>query len=561
MFKSIIALALSASLVSSPAQAATPLSNSEFKIGISQEFETLNPVIFSMVASVYLYALVGRSLVYMDANGKWAPQMAKSIPTLENGGAKLITTNGKKTIQATWEILPKAKWGDGKPVTCEDFQFSTQVAASPNVSVQSKETFTQVEKIEWDPKTPQKCVFTYDKARYDFNQLGQFFPLPKHIEGPIFEQWKDKNQGYETNSNYAKSPTMAALYTGPYVISELKLGSHITFTPNPHFYGPQPNIKKIVVKYIPNTGTLEANLRSGTIDAISSLGLSFDQALALEKKVKSEKMPYNVEYKPSLTYEHIDLNLEDPILKDVRVRKAMVYSLNRDELTKALFEGKQQPAIHQLAAIDPWYTNDPKKIVIYPYSKKEAAKLLDDAGWKLEADGYRYKDGKKLTLPFKTTAGNKIRETVQTFLLNQWKAVGIDVQVKNEPARVLFGESMKKRQFTMALYAWSSAPEAAPRIQFHSSQIPTAANGWSGQNTTSWNNPRVDELCDKIESEFNFAKRKALAQELLKLYTDEVPVIPLFYRSDIAVTPLSLRNFKLTGTQYTETNNAEIWKF
>jgi peptide/nickel transport system substrate-binding protein len=179
----------------------------------------------------------------------------------------------------------------------------------------------------------------------------------------------------------------------------------------------------------------------------------------------------------------------------------------------------------------------------------------------LEADGYRHKDGKKLSLAFKTTAGNKIRETVQTFLLDQWKAVGVDVQIKNEPARVLFGESMKKRNFTMALYAWSSAPEAAPRVQFHSSQIPTAANGWSGQNTTAWNNPKVDILCDKIEGEFNFKKRKALAQELLKLYTDDVPVIPLFYRSDIAVSPTSLKNFKLTGTQYTETNNAETWQF
>lgn len=559
MFKSILALALSFSLLAAPAHAAP--SNEEFKIGISQEFETLNPISFVMVASVYLYSLVGRSLVYIDANGKWAPQLAKSIPTIENKGAKIITVDGKKTVQATWEIIPKAKWSDGKPITCEDFQFSIQVASSPNVSVQSKETFTQIQKVEWDPKTPQKCVFTYDKARWDFNQLGLVFPLPKHLEASVFEQWKDKNQGYETNSNYTKNPTMAGLYNGPYVISELKLGSHITFTPNPHFYGTQPTIKKIVVKYIPNTGTLEANLRSGTIDAISSLGLSFDQALALEKKIKAEKLAYNIEFKPGLTYEHIDLNLEDPMLKDVRVRKALVYALNRKELSQALFESKQPAAIHHLATVDPWYTDDPKKITLYPYSKKEANKLLDEAGWKLAADGYRYKDGQKLSLGFKTTAGNKIRETVQTFLLNQWKAVGIDVQIKNEPARVLFGDSMKKRNFTMAMYAWQSAPEAAPGIQFHSNQIPTEKNGWSGQNTTSWNNKQVDEICEKMEGEFSLAKRKALAAQLLKLYTDEVPVIPLFYRSDIAVNPKTLKNFKLTGSQYAETNSVENWKF
>ena len=559
MMKTIIALFLSVNLAASSLQAAP--TNAEFKIGISQEFENMNPLIFTMVASVYVYALVGRSLTYMDANGKWAPQLAKSIPTLENGGAKMVTVDGKKTVQAVWEIIPEAKWGDGKPVTCEDFQFAIQVAASPNVSVGSKETFTQIEKVEWDAKNPKKCTFTSDKARYDFNRLGQLFPLPKHIEAPVFEQWKDKKEGYETNSNYSKNPTNVALYNGPYVIKELKLGSHITFEPNPQFYGPQPKIKKIVIKLIPNTGTLEANLRSGTIDAIASLGLSFDQALALEKKMKTDKIPFKVLYEPSLTYEHIDLNLEDPMLKDVRVRKALVYAINRQELSQALFEGKQPPAVHHLATIDPWYTADPKKIVIYPYSKKDAARLLDEAGWKMGADGFRQKDGQKLSLAFKTTAGNKIRETVQTFLLNQWKAVGVDVIVKNEPARVLFGESMKKRAYTMSMYAWSSAPEATPTVQFHSSQIPTLANGWSGQNTTAWNNPKVDELCKKIESEFNFNKRKALAHQLMKLYTDEVPVIPLFYRSDIAVSPTSLKNFKLTGHQYSETNVAETWTF
>lgn len=564
MFKKTISSFLIAAIIttfSTSHQSFAQGNNQEFKIGISQEFENMNPLIFTMVASVYLYGFVGRTLTVMDANGKWVPQLAVSIPTLENGQAKLITVNGKKVVQSQWEILKDAKWSDGKPVTCEDFQFAIQIAASPNVSVASKETYTQVAKVEWKPETPKKCTFTSDKARWDFNQLGQLFPLPKHIEGPIFEQWKDKKEGYETNSNYSKNPTMPGLYTGPYVISELKLGSHVTFEPNPHFYGKAPEIKKIVIKLIPNTGTLEANLRSGTIDKIASLGLTFDQALAFEKKNQTEKLGYDILYKPSLTYEHIDLNLEDPILKDVKVRKALVHAINRKELTKALFDGKQQDAIHHLAKIDPWYTDDPKKVVMYPYSRKDANRLLDEAGWKMAKDGYRYKNGQKLSLNFKTTAGNKIRETVQTFLLSQWKAAGVEVIIKNEPARVLFGESMKKRNYVMSMYAWSSSPESTPKTQFHSSQIPTEKNGWSGQNTTSWNNPKVDEICEKIEGEFDFKKRRALAHEIVRLYTDEVPVIPLFYRSDIAVIPKNLKNFRLTGHQFSESNFAETWKF
>ena len=557
--KTTLAAVVSATLLSAQSASAA-LNNKEFKLGITQEFENLNPISMSMVASVYLYALVGRTLVALDADGKWVPQLAKSIPTLENGQAKLTTVNGKKTVQATWEILDNAKWGDGTPITCDDIKFTRTVAESPNVSVAAKENFTMVDKVEWDAKTPKKCVFTYDKARWNFNQLGTFYILPKHLEAPIFEKWASKKEGYETNSNYSKNPTNPGLFSGPYLIDELKLGSHVTFKPNPNFYGAQPKIQKIVIKLIPNTATLEANLRSGTIDAVSSLGFTFDQALAFEKKVKSESLPYVVEYKPSLTYEHIDLDMENPILKDVKVRKALVLSINRDDLVKALFDGKQTPAIHNFAKIDPWYTDDPKAITVYPYSKREAGKMLDEAGWKMGDDGYRHKDGKKLSLQFMTTAGNKIRETVQTYLQGQWKAVGMDIVIKNEPARVFFGETMRKRKFgAMGMYAWVSAPESDLKPSFHSSQIPNLKNGWSGQNYLGWSNKKVDEICEKMETEFDSKKRIALAQEFLKAYTDDVPVIPLYYRSDIAVSPLALKNFRLPGHQFSETNEAETW--
>lgn len=557
--KKLIALGLAFFLAGNTVNA---LSNEEVKIGISQEFENFNPLIMNMLATTYMYNLVGRGLVTLNPDGKWVPVLAKSIPTLENGGAKLTTLNGKKTIVAKWDIIETAKWSDGKPVVCADFKLTRDIAASNNVSVGEKETFTLVEKIEWNDKSPQKCTFTYDKARWDFYQIGRLYPLPSHIEKAVFDQYGAQKEGYEKNTNYAKNPSMDGLYNGPYKISEVKLGSHVTFVQNPHFYGTPAKIKKIVVKLIPNTGTMEANLRSGTIDTISSLGLTFDQALAFEKKIKSEKLPFRVEFKPSLTYEHIDLNLDNPILKDVRVRKALVLAINRDDLSKALFEGRQIPALHSIAPIDPWYTNDPKKIVTYNYNKKEAAKLLDEAGWKLnEKDGFRYKDGKKLSFQFMTTAGNKTRETVQTYLQSQWKAAGIEIIIKNEPARVFFGETLKKRKFeAMAMFAWISSPESSPKSTFHSKNIPSEKNGWSGQNQMGWVNAKVDKALEDLETEFSHKKRVELVHQILKHYTDEVPVIPLYYRSDIAVPPLSMKNFELSGHQFSETTQAEKWE-
>jgi peptide/nickel transport system substrate-binding protein len=535
-------------------------SNTELKIGISQEFETMNPLIMSMSASSYMYRLVGRSLVVLTPDGKWVPQLAKEIPSIEKGTAKIVDDGGKKKIVATWEILDGANWGDGKPVICQDFITSHNIATSPTVSVGEKEQWTQVEKIEIDPKNPKKCTFKYDKAKWDFYQLAQFFPLPTHIEKAVFDKYGTQKEGYEKNSTYTRNPTNPGLYNGPYLITDVKLGSHVSFGPNPHFYGKQPNIKKIIVKLIPNTGTLEANLRSGTIDMISTLGLELDQALAFEKKAKAEGLPYDVHFVPSVTYEHIDLRVDNPILADVRVRKALLFSINREDLVKALFDGKQQVAIHNVSPKDPWYTADPKFVTSYRYSKREAGKLLDEAGWKMGADGYRTKDGKRLTLNFQTTAGNKTRELVQVYLQNQWKQAGIEVVVKNEPARVFFGDTMSKRKFEgMALFAWVSSPENSPRSNLSSKAIPTSANGWSGQNYHGWKNAQVDKDLDALDIEFNSKKREDLVHDILKAYTAEVPVLPLYYRSDISVTPKNLKGYKMSGHQFHETNNVEDW--
>jgi peptide/nickel transport system substrate-binding protein len=380
------------------------------------------------------------------------------------------------------------------------------------------------------------------------------------LEEPVFKKYRKEKEGYSKNSLYTTDPTNVGLYNGPYVVKEMKLGSHVVLTPNKHFYGVQPKIQKVILKLIPNTGTLEANLRSGQIDMISVLGMSFDQALAFEKKVKKEKLPYDVKFRQSLTYEHIDLQFKNEILQDIKVRKALVHAIDRDQLVKALFEGKQFKAIHNLAPIDPWYTKDPKKIVLYKYSRRKAKKLLDEAGWKLGKDGFRYKDGKKLTLLLMTTAGNKVRELVEQYLQNEWKKVGIDIQIKNEPARVYFGETVHKAKYpAMAMYAWISSPENTPRSTMHSSNIPSAKNSYSGQNSGGWNNKEVDRLIEAIDLEFDAKKRLDLVHKLAYQYTNEVPVIPLYYRAEVAVSPKNMTGHTLTGTQFSATNHVEKW--
>ena len=335
------------------------------------------------------------------------------------------------------------------------------------------------------------------------------------------------------------------------------MGSHVVLERNPTWWGKKPFFRRIVVRVIEKTAALEANLLSGSIDYIAGeLGLTLDQAIAFEKR-HGEK--FNILYKPGLIYEHLDLNLENPVLKDKRVRQALIYALDREAISQQLFDGRQ-PVAHSFVSPLDWIHSD--DIPIYRRNVKKAAALLDAAGWTVKRKGMRFNGaGRRLTLELMTTAGNRSREMVQQVLQSQWREIGVDVRIRNQPARVFFGQTVTERKYTgLAMFAWLSAPENVPRNVLHSKEIPTAANNYSGQNFTGYVNPEVDALLEAIEVELDREKRRALWRRLQRIYAEELPVIPLFFRAEAYIMPKWLKGVEPTGHQYTTTLWVENWR-
>jgi peptide/nickel transport system substrate-binding protein len=150
---------------------------------------------------------------------------------------------------------------------------------------------------------------------------------------------------------------------------------------------------------------------------------------------------------------------------------------------------------------------------------------------------------------------------VEQVLQSQWRRLGIDVRIRNEPARVFFGETTSKRRFgAMAMFAWISAPENVPRTTLHSEEIPTAANGWAGQNYTGFSNPEMDRLLDDLERELDRDKRRVMWQRVQEIYAEELPALPLYFRSDVHIWPLWLEGVVPTGHQYGSPLWVEQWR-
>jgi len=524
----------------------------ELVIGITQFPSTFHPNIDSMLAKSYVLGMTRRPFTVFDADWQLVCMLCTELPTIENGLAVPETTpEGKQGIAVTYTIRPDAVWGDGTPITTRDVLFTWEVGRHPKSGVIPKEFYRSLYKI--DAEDDKTFTLHFDKLTFDYNAINAFDLLPAHLDEAAFAE----PEAYRHRTLYETDTTNPGLWFGPYRIAEVVPGSHVVLLPNPTWWGDKPQFERIVVRVIENTAALEANLLSGAIDMIAGeLGLTIDQALAFEKRHGDR---FDISYKPGLAYEHIDLNLDNPILADARVRRALLHGLDRQAISDQLFEGRQPVAHTNVNPLDWVHAEDTPR---YPFDPEKAAALLNEAGWPLGKDGIRRNAaGEPLTLEIMTTAGNRTRELVEQVLQSQWKQLGIDARIRNQPARVFFGQTVSERKFpAMAMFAWISAPESVPRTTLHSDHIPTPDNNWAGQNYTGFDNAEADALIEQIEVELDRDKRREMWRRLQHIYAEELPALPLYFRANPYILPKWLKGLRPTGHQYPTTLWVEDWR-
>ena len=521
-------------------------------IGISQYPSTLNPIIETMVAKSYVLGLSHRSLVRY--NHEWVSecQTCETLPTIANGLATLETTaDGLPGMAVTWVLKEGQFWGDGTPVTTADYAFAREVGQHPLSGAVAMEMWREM--IDLEVVDDLTMVIRSDRRNFQYDAIYNFAPLPAHLERTIFEAAPAE---YMNRTLYQTDPTNPGLYFGPYLITETSRGSHIALERNPYWTGPAPAFDAITVRAIERTTTLEANLLSGNIDMIAGdLGMNIDQALAFRKR---HGEGYQMIFKPGLLYEHIDLQLDNPILADLRVRQALMYGMNREQLVARLFDGEQPVAHSNVHPLDVMFSPDVPR---YAHDPARAGSLLEAAGWMASDDGVRRNAaGEPLQLEIMSTAGDKTRELVQQVLQSQWREVGIDVRIRNEAPRIFFGETTRKRNFDgLVMYAWALYPESVPRSTLHSTQIPTEDNGYAGQNYTGFADPEVDALIESIETTLDPEARRLLWAEMQIIYAERLAVLPLYFRTNVDILPKWLHGVRPPGHLMSTSQWVEEW--
>ncbi len=485
------------------------------RIGLWEEPHTLNPVISNMFFEGDVYQLEFDGLIRYDERGRPIPDLAEVVPTLANGG---ISRDGRTL---TYHLNPSARWHDGVPLTADDVIYTWHQIMNPNNNTSSRAGYDRITAIDApDPHTVRiRLREPYAPAQYLFADGSTGSIVPKHV----LQRYASLN-----TTPFDSNP----MGSGPYIFRSWSHGSEMRFDANPRYFRGPPKIPHVVLRFITDQNTMVSALRAHEVD------LYYLVSTLQAPSVRT--IPFTTfRQTPSLSYEHIVFNTKRPPVDDVRVRLALCYAFDVNELFRDVYHGLGGRTPTQFA---PGMLGDDPSIRYYPYDPKRAAALLDAAGWKLAPDGMRYKNGEPLAFSLSTVAGVKLREELEVFLQTAWRDIGADVSVKNYPAPSFFapmseGGPLYSGKTDVSIYtSTKSWPDPDDQGEFAPDMLPPA-----GQNSSFFQNAEVGRLISAGLASYDPAVRGPIYRRIARIEIDNVPDYTLQWEPQIMSANVDLR--------------------
>ncbi|GAA5334951.1 peptide ABC transporter substrate-binding protein [Thermus hydrothermalis] len=554
-------------------------------IGASQEPRVLAGDFLSIISNQaikseiegYLFA----PFIGFNADSQNFPVLATEVPTQQNGRLRVTDIGGgKKRLEMDLTIRPDARWSDGKPITTEDVQFYFEVGKAKGMPVLNPDYW---ERVSLKVKDARNFTVIFEPAYYYDTYGSPIGYAPKHIMGAEWEKVKAAARNLDPDKDaeklnelyrnfFLKFSTPQALnrgamvYSGPFKLKRWVPGNSVEMERNPNFPikpegGESRYVQKVVYRFIQNTNSLLVAVIGGSIDATSSVSLTFDQARSRQLTSRAPGR-FDIWFVPGAIWEHIDINkfencqtVRDLGLNDKRTRQAILHALNREGLVKAFFDGLQPVAHTWIAPVNPLFNPNVRK---YEFDLKKAEALLAEMGWRKGPDGILQRTVGGRTVRFEieyvTTAGNAIRERTQQFFAEDLKKIGIAVKINNAPSAVVFADDYIQRasecKWTgMFEFAWvSNLQEDGGLFQYRNLNtgaimVPTKENNYQGQNIGGWRNDEFDRLTSQAVLEFDEAKRKQLFARAQEIWAEELPALPLYFRANPYVVRQGLVNY------------------
>ena len=312
--------------------------------------------------------------------------------------------------------------------------------------------------------------------------------------------------------------------SGPFRFVSAETDKEVNLERNDDYWGEKAKLPRVRFAVVPDATTRALELRKGSADAEIN-ALTPDTILTLQREPDLA-----VERAPGTVLAYLGFNLRDPILKDVRVRQAIAYALDRGPMIEYLWRGEARSA-RSILPTQSWAYNG--NVPAYDHDPEKARKLLDSAG-------YSAVNGVRFHLAMKTSTDENTRLMVAV-MQQQLREVGIVLDIRSFEFATFFAD-VTHGAFQMYGLRWIGGNEDPDIFEYayHSAKFPP-----NGANRGYYSNPKVDALIDQARREVDPAVRKRLYAELQTILAEELPSIDLWYLDNVLVHNKRVRNLQL----------------
>jgi len=493
----------------------------------------LNPILSQNSIEGFTDSLMFNLLVTHDDRHRQIPDLAAVVPTLENGGI------GRDGLTLTYHLRRSVRWHDGAPFTSHDVVFTWHAIMNSRNNVVDRRGFDLVASMD---APDAYTVVMHMKKRFApavDTIFGESDMPARVLPAHLLEKYPDLNH---------VAFDAAPVGTGPYRFVRWLRSDHIELEANQSYFKGAPHIQHLTLQIVPDDATVGAELRSHETDLGLEISAPVYQALGTADGITRQLAQTPV-------YTAADFNTQQPVMQDVRVRRALVLGMDRATIVRDDTYGTSILAVADLAPYYYWAFDRSLKPI--PFDPAQAKALLDAAGWHPGPDGVRTRNGKRLSLLLVYGIGSELIRNIVTQIQQMYRPLGVEVELKGYDYANLYaaaesGGIINGGKFDIAMYSWISGADPDNSSQWTCDAIPPAGN-----NVARYCSPAMDALQRVATTSFDRSVRARAYAGIESLLLRDAPSAFLYYQPLRYAHASDLRNFAPNGTS--EAWNAQEW--
>ncbi len=464
------------------------------KEGVAGSFSRINPLYSSSnEVDADLTTLIFSGVTRLGPDGQVLPDLAESWDVSGDG------------LTYTFHLRQNVSWHDGEPFTADDVIFTYDALRDPDFQGQpaQAELFHNI------------TVTKVDDATVQIRLTQPFAPLLAHLTVGILPS--HLLQGQDAEALYSSPFNQQPVGTGPFRLTDLS-PQRAVLEANTGYYLGGPYLRRFEFRFYQDEPSLLKALKAGEVQsAFFRSPLNADDSQYLQTDANLQLLAL-----PSTTSTVLYFNDAWPSLQDKKVRQALAYATNRQGIISDILQDQGVEADSAIAAGTWSYY---PVLDRYAYDPNQAATLLDEAGWTLQPNGIRAKDGVELRFRI-ITNDDALRTAAADDIARSWSALGIPTDVSVQGPTTLLRDMLLPHDFIVAIYGFDGGPDPDPYPAYHSSQ---ARPG--GENLSGFSDPTVDLLLQNARQSSDAEARKALYRQFQEVFAGELPNLPLYQRT------------------------------